>query len=207
MIPFIEQTYYTLEEVMEASVTGFDDILHTAASSGFDGVVTNTTFYSTRPAWTATNSTDYPYLWEVFSRIRHQFNQPNTYFFISDTEYDLTDSTELDDLQSEAKYRVQDFMETLYETKDYYISLLKAQEDLKASLTAELEATTKTYFNDTPQTATTGYVDEDYTSTFNRTVSTIPVDVQTKLENVIRVMNNIYSAWVDEFMKFKIFSL
>lgn len=198
--------YYTLEEALRVAYDNpYDEIKHLKTQApGFKEMVN--TFYSPLPSWASTTTTEYEYLQEIWSRVRHLFKRNGYYFYVSPNEYDVTVADDLYNLRDEVRSKAIDFIETFYDTKDKYIALIKAQASLESELTSDLTQTTKSYFNDTPQTTNTGYVSEDYTTTFNRTVQEIPLgNVAEKLAIVRASMEDIYDEWVNEFKRFVIF--
>ena len=194
--------YYTLEECFQPSVTRpFNPINHKDSTQPNWKDVVNV-FYETIPDWAKSTATDFSYQNEMWQRLRHAFDRDGIYFFVSDTEYDLTDATELAALQSECSKRARDFIETMYETKDKYVALISNQEALKTDLLASVEQTTESWFNDTPQ-GEDDYTATDHSTTYNKTKNSISLGpVSAKLEEVDKAMNDYYSNWTREFKKF-----
>lgn len=198
--------YYTLEEVCRPMANKpFGPINHTKTRTPNLKDV-GETFYDINgagtPSWLSSTGADFEYLNELWQRIRHKFNRDGAYFYTSDEEYDVTDQDDLDELHAKASARALDLLETIYETKDKYIALIKKQADLESSLLTELKRTNETWFNDTPQTSGS-YIDNDHTTTYNKSEETIPLgNVADKLEIVRQAMNDIYDEWLVYFNKF-----
>lgn len=189
--------YYTLDEVCEGYV---DPILHNGSSTEFEDVAANVVWHQSVPSWTQSdNNTDYPYLEECWLRVRSLFQRDNTYFWVSVNEIENTE------VYLEAQNRLYDLFNTFYTTKDKYIALIKAQENLKDSILSDVSNTSETWFNDTPQMKG-DYTDLDYASNYTRNKNSISLGpVSLKLEEVDKAMNDIYDRWVREFNKFRMF--
>lgn len=195
--------YYTLEECARPTFNRpFSDILHKNTQPNLKDVCD--TFYSEVPTWAKTDGADFSYLNELWERLRHYFLKDGYYFWYSDKEYDVTSQADLTELHTEVKNRMFDLLETIYETKDKYIELIKDQATLKAKILDDINSQTETWFNDTPQASGT-YTDEEHTTTYNKTKSTISLgDVATQLSIVDQAMNDYYDNWLREFRKFVI---
>lgn len=193
--------YYKLEEVMRPySNSSFQDLTHSGKQPNFKDVVD--AFYSEVPNWCKSTSPDYTYINECFERIRHIFKRDCNYFWYSENDLDVTDDDELAKLHGEALNRVTDFIETMYDTKDKYIALIKAQQTLQGNILNDIENTSETWFNDTPQTSGS-YVDATYTTNYTKNKNSISLGpVSAKLEEIDKAMNDIYDRWVAEFKKF-----
>lgn len=188
--------YYTLDEICYNYV---NPITHNSGSTEFSDVASNIVWHQAVPGWTSTQGTEYAYLEECWLRVRSLFQRDNTYFFVSDTDYE-----DPEDLIPEAQNKLYDLYNTFYVTKDKYIELLKAQATLKADVLKDIQNTNEVYFNDTPQIQT--YTGVEYTSTYTKTVGNISLGpVSAKLEEVNKAMEDIYDRWVLEFRKFRIF--
>lgn len=198
--------YYTLEEVCRPMANKpFGPINHTKTRTPNLKDV-GEAFYDINgagtPSWISSTGADFEYLNELWQRIRHKFNREGAYFYISDDEYDVTVQEDLDELHAKASARALDLLETIYETKDKYIALIKKQADLESSLLTELKRTNESWFNDTPQSRGS-YIDNDHTTTYNKSEETIPLgNVADKLEIVRQAMNDIYDEWLVYFNKF-----
>lgn len=198
--------YYTLEEVMTPAVNRpLRDLLHNNVTQPyFKDVIEE--FYSEVPNWAKSNGADFNYLNELWERIRHIFKRDDYFFFISETEYDLTTDAGLRALKNEAKNRAVDFFETIYESKDKYIELIKQQANLKSNMLADIETSRKDWFNDTPETYDSGgitYTADDFNTNYNHSTSYESIGTMAdKLEMVEKAMNDYYDNWVREFRKF-----
>ncbi len=200
--------YYTLEEVCRPLANKpFGPINHTQTRTPnlYD---VGEAFYDINgagtPLWLKKTGADFQYIDELWQRIRHKFNKDGVYFYVCDEDYDVTNQDDLDELHSRASAKALDLLETIYETKDKYIELIKKQATLEASLLDELKRTNKSWFNDTPQ-ASGDYTDEDHTTTYNKTEETVPLgNVADKLEIVRQAMNDYYDDWLVYFNKFMI---
>ena len=186
--------YYTLEEALRPTVNDpYNQINHNDTTQpNFKDMVN--IFYSPVPAWAQYINTnlEFPYINECWQRIRHMFKRDCNYFWWSHNEYDVTNITDLSNLHNEVENRAIDFIETMYETKDKYIALIKAQEALKTDILSDIESSTEVFFNDTPQSTGT-YTTEDYNTTYTKTVQSVNLGpVSTKLDEVDRAMNDIY---------------
>ena len=197
--------YYTLEEALRpASSRPYNPINHTDVTApNFKDMVN--IFYSPVPTWAQKDGSEFPYLNECWQRVRHMFYRDETYFWSSDTEYDVTVQDDLDKLHTEVQHRAIDLIETFYETKDKYIALIQAQENLKADILKNVDSLNETWFNDTPQSAG-DYTDTNHTTTYTKQKSSLNLGpVSAKLEEVDKAMNDIYARWVNEFKKFRIY--
>lgn len=198
--------YYTLEEVFRKDCsTPFKPLNHTQSRSPNLNDVANP-FYDIdgggTPSWLSKTGSDFKYLDELWQRIRHKFNKDGVYFYVCDEDYDVTNQDDLDALHTKASAKALDLLETIYETKDKYIALIKKQADLEASLLSDLKRTNETWFNDTPQTSGT-YEDTYHNTTYNKVQETIPLgNVADKLEVVRQAMNDYYDDWLVYFNKF-----
>ena len=186
--------YYTLEEALRTGINDpYNQISHNDTTQpNFKDMVN--IFYSPVPAWAQYINTnlEFPYINECWQRIRHMFKRDCNYFWWSHNEYDVTIAADLIKLHQEVKNRAIDFIETMYETKDKYIALIKAQEALKTDILSDVESSTEVFFNDTPQSTGT-YTTEDYNTTYTKTVQSVNLGpVSTKLDEVDRAMNDIY---------------
>ena len=201
--------YYTLEEVCRpAANKPFGPINHTTTRTPNLKDV-GETFYDINgagtPSWISSTGTEFQYLNELWQRVRHLFNRDGVYFYVCDKDLDVTDQDELDELHSIASNKALDLLETIYETKDQYIALIKKQQDLETDLLNQLTSTTETWFNDTPQTSGQ-YVDDTHNTTYNKVQQSVDLgNVADKLDIVRRAMNDYYDQWVDHFKKFIIF--
>lgn len=195
--------YYTLEEVFRPDAnTDFNPIDHDDDTTPGLAEAAIAFYGGTLPSWLNSEGTDYQYLNELWQRIRHKFNRDGAYFYICYNEYDVTDQDDLDELHAKASARALDLLETIYETKDKHIALIKKQADLESSLLTDLKRTNETWFNDTPQTSGI-YEDTDHNTTYNKVQETIPLgNVADKLEIVRQAMNDIYDEWLVYFNKF-----
>lgn len=201
--------YYTLEEVCRPMANKpFGPINHTQSRTPnlYD---VGETFYDIggagTPSWLKKTGSDFQYIDELWQRVRHLFNRDGVYFFVYDKDLDVTVQDELDELHSAASNKALDLLETIYETKDQYIALIKEQKDLEADLLNQLTSTTETWFNDTPQ-ASGDYTDTDHNTTYNKVQQSVDLgNVADKLDIVRRAMNDYYDEWVDHFKKFIIF--
>lgn len=197
--------YYTLEEALRPGANRpYNPINHIDSTQpNFKDMVN--TFYSPLPTWAKADNTDFPYLNECWQRVRHMFYREGTYFWSTDTEYDVTVQDDLDDLHESVLGKAVDFIETFYETKDKYIALLKAQDELKADILKTVDSTTETWFNDTPQN-NGDYTDDTHNTTYTKQKSSQNLGpVSVKLEEVDRAMDDIYTRWVNEFKKFRLY--
>ena len=189
--------FYTLDEICGQYV---NPITHNSGSTEFSDVASNIIWNQAVPGWTSTQGADYEYLEEIWLRVRSMFQRDNTYFWVSD--YDFDDE---DDLVAECKNKLYDLYNTFYITKDKYIALIQAQEDLKSDILKDVENLNETWFNDTPQTSG-DYTDLNYASNYTRNKNSISLGpVSLKLEEVDKAMNDIYDRWVLDFKKFRIF--
>lgn len=189
------RTYYTLDELCYPYV---NPILHNGDSHEFEDVANNIVWHSSVPNWAQqTNTEEYPYLEECWLRVRSLFEIDNHYFFFTDNDYD-----DIDDVNAECQNRWGAFFNKFYTTKDKYIALIKAQEDLKDSVLSDVSNSTETWFNDTPQMKG-DYTDLDYASNYTRTKNNLSLGpVSLKLEEVDKAMEDVYDRWVAEFHKF-----
>lgn len=187
--------YYKLDDVCEGYV---NPITHNTGSTEFADVAANIVWPNVAPTWTqTTNTAEYAYLEECWLRVRSLFQIENNYFWTS-----LNDIEDQDDLIAEASYRLGHFFNTFYITKDKYIALIKAQETLKADILKDVQNTTETWFNDTPQTSG-NYTDLSFASNYTRNKASISLGpVSEKLSEVDKAMEDIYDRWVREFNKF-----
>lgn len=191
--------YYTLDEIIKDYIT--IAITHNAGSTEFEDVCDNLVWHQAVPSWAQSqNNPEYPYLEECWLRVRSLFQRDNTYFGVSDEETDDTDKM-IEMFQN----RLYDLYNTFYTTKDRYINLIKAQEDLKSEVLNDLVSTNETWFNDTPQMKG-DYTDLDYASNYTRNKQSVTLGpVSAKLEEVDKALSDIYDRWVAEFYKFRIF--
>lgn len=188
--------YYKLDEICYDYV---GPILHNGDSHEFEDVANNIVWHSSVPNWAQqTNTAEYPYLEECWLRVRSMFKKDCNYFWFSVNNYD----DDMDDIIPEVQNRLDDFFNTFYITKDKYIALLKAQEDLKDSILSDVTNSSETWFNDTPQVKG-DYTDLDYASNYTRTKNNISLGpVSEKLSEIDKAMDDIYDRWVAEFKKF-----
>lgn len=90
----------------------------------------------------------------------------------------------------------------LDESQFRYDELIKVFEESKNNLLEPVKTTSKTKFNDTPQTTTSGLDGDEYATTF--TVNENDADITTKIQrlNEIRLYwNSIFNEWENEFGK------
>lgn len=86
-----------------------------------------------------------------------------------------------------------DFIDTFYETKDKYIELIKTQTDLKDEILNNIDSTNEVWFNDTPQNSG-DYTDDTHNTTYTKSKTSQNLGpVSTKLDEVDRAMNDIYT--------------
>ena len=197
--------YYTLEEALKPDYfRPFNAITHTGTKQpNFKDVVD--TFYSEVPAWAKDTSADYDYLNKAFEMVRARFKGDGIYFCALDEDYDLSTHEGCEKIHQAVMLRATAFIETMYATKDKYIALLKAQDDLKSAILTDISSTNETWFNDTPQMKG-DYTDLDYASNYTRNKQSVSLGpVSAKLEEVDKAMNDIYERWAREFDKFKMF--
>lgn len=197
--------YYTLDEALKPDYDrSFSVITHTGTKQpNFKDVVD--TFYYEVPDWAKSTSADYTYLNKAFEMVRSRFKKEGIYFYVSDTDYDTTTHEGCAKLHQLIKVRAENFIETMYATKDKYIAILKAQDELKSIILSDVENKTESWFNDTPQMKG-DYTDLDYATNYTRNKSSISLGpVSAKLEEVDKAMDDIYERWAKEFDKFMIF--
>jgi len=197
--------YYPLEDALRPFYNRpYNPINHTDATApNFKDMVN--IFYSPLPNWAAITTDDFTYLNECWQRVRHLFCRDDVFFWSSETEYDVDNQNELAELHKEEWNKAVDLIETFYETKDKYIALIKAQEQLKADILKTVDSTTETWFNDTPQNSG-DYTDDTHNTTYTKSKTSQNLGpVSTKLMEVDRAMDDIYTRWVNEFKKFRIF--
>lgn len=197
--------YYTLDEALKPSaINSFSVITHTGTKQpNFKDVVD--TFYSEVPDWAKDTSADYDYLNKAFEMVRARFKGDGIYFCVTDEDYDTDTVYGCVELHKAIELRATAFIETMYATKDRYIALLKAQDELKTAILSDLTSTNETWFNDTPQVKG-DYTDLDYASNYTRNKQSVSLGpVSAKLEEVDKAMNDIYERWAREFDKFKMF--
>ena len=197
--------YYTLDEALKPDYyRPFNTITHTGTKQpNFKDVVD--TFYYEVPAWAKADSADYDYLNKAFEMIRARFKKEGIYFSVLDTDYDLSTHEGCAKLHTAIQTRAENFIETMYATKDKYIAILKAQDELKSVILNDVENKNESWFNDTPQMKG-DYTDLDYASNYTRNKSSISLGpVSAKLEEVDKAMQDIYERWSKEFDKFMIF--
>ena len=147
---------------------------------------------------------DKPYLEELWKRLKHMFNRKGIYFNIVDKDYDLSDQTQYDTYlySPDTARRLDDLMDTIGETKDTYIEVIKNQEDLKGILLRDVVNTSEHYFNDTPQTAGSG-INTTYTSTYSKDTQSVSLGpVSAQLKEVEKAMEDKYDLWLNHFKKF-----
>ena len=197
--------YYTLEEALRPFYNRpYNPINHTDTTQpNFKDMVN--IFYSPIPAWAAITTDEFHYLNECWQRVRHLFCRDGVFFWSSDTEYDVDVQNDLAELHKEEWNKAVDLIETFYETKDKYIALIQAQENLKADILKNVDSLNETWFNDTPQ-STGDYTDTNHTTTYTKQKSSLNLGpVSAKLDEVDKAMNDIYARWVAEFKKFRIY--
>lgn len=197
--------YYTLEECARPGYARpFDDLLHKNSQPNLKDVCD--AFYSEVPSWAKTSATDFNLINELWERLRHLFLKQDYYFWYGTTEYDVTTSAGWTGLHEEVKNRMIDLLETIYETKDKYIELIKQQATLKTDILADIETTRKDWFNDTPEEYDAGgitFTADDFNTNYNRSTSYEPIGTMAdKLEMVDKAMNDYYDNWLREFKKF-----
>jgi len=194
--------YYTIEEALKPDYfRSFQVITHTGTKQpNFKDVVD--TFYSEVPTWAKETGADYNYLNKAFEMVRARFKKEDIYFAVLDEEYDLTTHEGCVKMHQAVQMRAENFIETMYATKDKYIALIKAQEALKDDILKDVSNSTETWFNDTPQVKG-DYTDLDYASNYTRTKNNLSLGpVSLKLEEVDKAMDDIYERWAREFDKF-----
>lgn len=197
--------YYTLDECLKPAATRpFNVITHTGTKQpNFKDVVD--AFYYEVPDWAKATSADYNYLNKAFEMIRSRFKKEGIYFYYLDEELDTTQTADLVKLHNRVIIRAENFIETMYATKDKYIALLKAQDELKSVILSDVENKTESWFNDTPQMKG-DYTDLDYATNYTRNKASISLGpVSAKLEEVDKAMQDIYERWAKEFDKFMIY--
>lgn len=197
--------YYTLDECLKPALSRpFSVITHTGGKQpNFKDVVD--TFYSEVPNWAKSDSADYDYLNKAFEMVRARFKKEGIYFYYSDEELDITQTADFNKLHNKVALRAENFIETMYATKDKYIAILKAQDELKSVILSDVENKTESWFNDTPQMKG-DYTDLDYATNYTRNKSSISLGpVSAKLEEVDKAMQDVYERWAREFDKFMIF--
>jgi len=194
--------YYKLEEAATLGpIRPWKEILHVGTQPNFKDLCDM--FMDSVPTWVTADAT---YVNEIWELIRAMFQQDGVYFFVSDNNYDITTTGGIDGIHTEARNRIRDLINTVYNTKDYYISLIQAQAILKNEATADIvAATNETYFNDTPQN-TGSYTTDDYNTTYTKTVSKIGVGtVPAKLQAVADSNRDYYMDWLENFKRFRIY--
>lgn len=172
----------------------------------FNGVTSLATamtdYYGTLPGWYLTSEATY--LEELFRRLLNSHNREGIYFSVSHNDYDLTVQDEYDELVNESASRIEDLFETIRETKDKYIEVIKTQATLKSDLLKPIENVSKHYNNDTPETNGT-YIDESYTSSYNKDVQEIDLgSVSQKIAEVDVAMEDHYELWLNHFKRFRL---
>ena len=197
--------YYTLDETLKPDYDRpFGVITHDGTKQpNFKDVVD--TFYYEVPGWAKSTSADYTYLNKAFEMIRARFKKEDIYFYVSDTDFDLTTHDGCAKLHQLVQTRAENFIETMYATKDRYIAILKAQDELKSVILNDVENKNESWFNDTPQMKG-DYTDLDYATNYTRNKASISLGpVSAKLEEVDKAMDDIYERWAKEFDKFMIY--
>lgn len=156
-----------------------------------------TTLFTALTAWGITFTSDeQPYVKEIIQRFYKQSNNPGVYFFIS---------KEALRSPSEFNQRLYDFFRKVYETKDRYIALIKAQEDVEVATT--LSSTTEKWYNDTPQTSGQ-YESSEYNTDYTKTTTTADLNPLDNLEQIKKIKAiDYYSDWLKEFSRFMIYEI
>ena len=132
------------------------------------------------------------------------FKRKGIYFNMLDVDFDFSVPAQYISYlhYEDSETRIDDLIQTIKETKDKYIKLIKAQQTLKDQILNEIENVTEHYFNDTPQTSGS-YINNNYTSTYSKDVSKTNLGpVSAKLEEVEKAMDDKYDLWLREFKKF-----
>lgn len=192
--------YYTLQEVLGPYNTTWSSLKFDGGSTpSLADIVTAYYGIPTAPIWITLNSGRYALLLDY---VKDMFNRDGVYFWVSDTEYDVTVRSEFDELQNEAAKKIEEFIDEFAITKDPYIGLIQGQNVLKNSATNDLQETVENWTNNTPQTTGT-YTTEDYSNTYTKQKRTSPIGTVTdKLEQIDNVNKDYYADWARHFRKF-----
>lgn len=132
------------------------------------------------------------------------FKRKGIYFNMLDVDFDFSVPAQyISYLHYDgSEIRIDDLIQTIKETKDQYIKLIKDQQTLKNQILNEIENVNEHYFNDTPQTRDNN-IDLRYTSTYSKDVSKTNLGpVSAKLEEVEKAMEDKYDLWLNHFKKF-----
>lgn len=182
--------YYTLNETTEGG-----EMLDTFTE----------TFYGEPASWYEEEDDEgKAILEELWTRLHHMFKRKGVYFNILDVDFDLSVVAQYISYlhYEDSEMRIDDFLQTIGETKEKYIKVLKEQENLKSALLNDLENVSEHYYNDTPQT-NGNYINNNYTSNYSKDVQKIDLGpVSSKLEEVELAMEDKYELWLNHFKKF-----
>ena len=141
---------------------------------------------------------------ELWTRLNHMFKRKGVYFNILDVDFDLSVVAQYNSYlhYEDSEMRIDDLLQTIGETKEKYIKVLKEQENLKNALLNDLENVSEHYYNDTPQTSGS-YINNNYTSNYSKDVQKIDLGpVSAKLEEVELAMDDKYELWLNHFKRF-----
>lgn len=155
------------------------------------------TIFARLETWGITFTEDEkPYIKEIIQRFYKQSNNEGVYFFISKERPETMD---------EFNQRLYDFFRKVYETKDRYIALIKAQEDVEVATT--LSSTTEKWYNDTPQTSGQ-YESSEYNTDYTKTTTTADLNPLDNLEQIRKIKAvDYYNDWLREFSRFMIYEI
>lgn len=132
------------------------------------------------------------------------FKRKGIYFNMLDVDFDFSVPAQYISYlhYEDSETRIDDLIQTIKETKDQYIKLIKDQQTLKDQILNEIENVSEHYFNDTPQTKDNN-INLDYTSTYSKDISKTNLGpVSAKLEEVEKAMEDKYNLWLNHFKKF-----
>ena len=145
---------------------------------------------------------------EFWTRLHHMFKRKGVYFNELDVDFDLSNPTQYIAYLHyyDSEIRIDDLIQTIKETKDKYLKLIKTQKTLENQILNDIQSESEHYFNDTPQTSDSG-INNNYTSTYSKDITKLNIGpVSAKLEEVRLAMQDYYEQWTREFRKFILLS-
>lgn len=122
------------------------------------------------------------------------FKRKGVYFNELDVDFDLSNPTQYIAYLHyyDSEIRIDDLIQTIKETKDKYLKLIKTQKTLEDQILNDIQSESEHYFNDTPQTKDSG-INTDYTSTYSKDITKLNIGpVSAKLEEVRLAMQDYY---------------
>lgn len=96
----------------------------------------------------------------------------------------------------------------LKSSNERYSLLIKNLDDNKQKLLDKISSTSKVKFNDTPQTESASYSNDNFNTNITTTESsTDGTTVMTRLKEIENDLSMLYKMWADEFRKFIFWSV